>query len=459
MQQSKPTHVRYLILLMLFLVTTINYADRATIAIAGSSLQKDLGIDAVTLGYIFSAFGWAYVAGQIPGGWLLDRFGSKKIYALSIFTWSLFTLLQGYVGEFGVGSAVVVLFMLRFMVGLAEAPSFPGNARIVAAWFPTAERGTASAIFNSAQYFATVLFAPLMGWIVYKFGWQHVFVVMGAIGIVFSAIWMKVIYSPRQHPRINKEEFDHIANNGGMVDMDQDQGKGKGKSGGPKWDYIRQLLTNRMMLGIYLSQYCINGITYFFLTWFPVYLVQERGMTILKAGIIASLPAICGFIGGVLGGVISDYLLRKGHSLTFARKAPIIGGLLLSTSIVACNYVDIEWMVVGFMALAFFGKGVGALGWAVMSDASPKQIAGLSGGLFNTFGNIASITTPIVIGYIISSTGSFKWALVFVGANAVVAVFSYIFIVGEIKRVELKEPPTKGPLTGEDASELSQAKS
>ncbi|MBC3949165.1 MULTISPECIES: MFS transporter [Pseudomonas] len=457
MQQSKPTHVRYLILLMLFLVTTINYADRATIAIAGSSLQKDLGIDAITLGYIFSAFGWAYVAGQIPGGWLLDRFGSKKIYALSIFTWSLFTLLQGYVGEFSIGSAVIVLFMLRFMVGLAEAPSFPGNARIVAAWFPTAERGTASAIFNSAQYFATVLFAPLMGWIVYKFGWQHVFVVMGGIGIVFSAIWMKVIYSPREHPRINKEEFDHIADNGGMVDMDQD--KGKGKSGGPKWDYIRQLLTNRMMLGIYLSQYCINGITYFFLTWFPVYLVQERGMTILKAGMIASLPAICGFIGGVLGGVISDYLLRKGHSLTFARKAPIIGGLLLSTTIVACNYVDIEWMVVGFMALAFFGKGVGALGWAVMSDASPKQIAGLSGGLFNTFGNIASITTPIVIGYIISSTGSFKWALVFVGANAVVAVFSYIFIVGEIKRVELKEPPTKGPLTGDDASDLSQAKS
>jgi ACS family glucarate transporter-like MFS transporter len=459
MQKSKPTHVRYLILLMLFLVTTINYADRATIAIAGSSLQKDLGIDAVTLGFIFSAFGWAYVAGQIPGGWLLDRFGSKKIYALSIFTWSLFTLLQGYVGEFGVGSAVIVLFMLRFMVGLAEAPSFPGNARIVAAWFPTAERGTASAIFNSAQYFATVLFAPLMGWIVYRFGWQHVFVVMGAIGIVFSAIWMKVIYSPRQHPRINQEEFDHIANNGGMVDMDQDQDQGKGKSSGPKWDYIRQLLTNRMMLGIYLSQYCINGITYFFLTWFPVYLVQERGMTILKAGIIASLPAICGFIGGVLGGVISDYLLRKGHSLTFARKAPIICGLLLSTTIVACNYVDVEWMVVGFMALAFFGKGVGALGWAVMSDASPKQIAGLSGGLFNTFGNIASITTPIVIGYIISSTGSFKWALVFVGANAVVAVFSYIFIVGEIKRVELKEPPTKGPVTGDNASELSQAKS
>jgi len=150
MQAPKKTHVRYLILLMLFLVTTINYADRATISIAGSALQKDLGIDAITLGYIFSAFGWAYVLGQIPGGWLLDRFGSKKVYALSIFTWSLFTVLQGFVGYLPVANAIVALFMLRFLVGFAEAPSFPGNARIVAAWFPTAERGTASAIFNSA---------------------------------------------------------------------------------------------------------------------------------------------------------------------------------------------------------------------------------------------------------------------------------------------------------------------
>ena len=435
MGDTKKTHVRYLILLMLFLVTTINYADRATIAIAGSSMQKDLGIDAVTLGYIFSAFGWAYVIGQIPGGWLLDRFGSKRVYAAGIFIWSLFTLLQGFVGMMPVAWAVVTLFVLRFMVGFAEAPSFPGNARIVAAWFPTAERGTASAIFNSAQYFATALFAPLMGWIVYSLGWEHVFVVMGVLGIIFAGVWMKTIYNPKEHPRVSAAEVEHIANNGGLVDMDQ----AKGSSGGPKWNYIAQLLTNRMMVGVYLGQYCINAITYFFLTWFPVYLVQERGMTILKAGFIASLPAIMGFVGGVLGGVISDWLLRRGHSLTLARKLPIVCGLMLSTSMVLCNYVSAEWMVVGFMTLAFFGKGLGALGWAVVSDTTPKQIAGLSGGLFNTFGNIASITTPIVIGYIISATGSFKWALVYVGANALVAVFSYLFIVGRIQRVVLKD--------------------
>ncbi|MGQ7815903.1 MFS transporter [Metapseudomonas furukawaii] len=443
----KQTRVRYLILLMLFLVTTINYADRATISIAGSTMQKELGIDAVMLGYIFSAFGWAYVLGQIPGGWLLDRFGSKRVYAVSIFTWSVFTLLQGFVDTLPVAWTVVTLFMLRFLVGFAEAPSFPGNARIVAAWFPTAERGTASAVFNSAQYFATVLFAPLMGWIVHSFGWEHVFIVMGVIGILFSGVWMKFIYNPKEHPLINQAEIDHIAANGALVDMDQNR---RLPGNGPKWAHIRQLVTSRMMVGIYLGQYCINAITYFFLTWFPVYLVQERGMTILKAGIIASLPAICGFIGGVLGGVLSDGMLRRGHSLTVARKTPIVCGMLLSMSMILCNYVEADWMVVGFMALAFFGKGIGALGWAVMSDTSPKQIAGLSGGIFNTCGNLSSITTPIVIGYIIATTGSFKWALVFVGVNALLAAFSYLFIVGEIKRIELKgeTPAATDPADG-----------
>jgi len=440
MPTQKPTHVRYLILFMLFVVTTINYADRATLSIAGADIQKDLGIDAVSLGYIFSAFGWAYVFGQIPGGWLLDRFGSKKVYAISIFTWSLFTLLQSFVGHIGFVSVVTSLFVLRMLVGLAEAPSFPGNARIVAAWFPTEERGTASAIFNSAQYFATVLFAPIMGWITYVFGWPYVFLMMGGIGIVLSLVWLKVIYSPREHPLVNEAELSHLQQNGALIDMDQASPAGSKdvRTRGPGWPEIRQLLTNRMLLGVYLAQYCINSITWFFLTWFPVYLVQDRGMTILKAGFVASLPAICGFVGGILGGVISDFLLRRGRTLSVARKTPIVIGLGLATTMIVCNYVEAEWLVIGIMALAFFGKGLGALGWAVVSDTSPKQIAGLSGGLFNTFGNIASVSTPIVIGYIIGATGSFEWALIYVAANAAVAVFSYLVIVGRIERVVLK---------------------
>jgi MFS transporter, ACS family, glucarate transporter len=438
---TKIGHLRYSIVAMLFAITIVNYADRATIAIAGPVLSKDLGLSPVQMGFIFSAFGWSYVIGQVPGGWLLDRFGSKAVYFASILTWSLFTLLQGAVGLLAATLAFYVLFALRFLVGLAESPSFPANARVVAAWFPANERGTASAIFNSAQYFATVLFAPIMGWITTVLGWPYVFYFMGLLGLIVSMIWLMVVYAPNQHPRIGRPELDYIERGGALVNMDPPKGAARVEPNKKpfEWGHIQQLVSDRMMIGIYLAQYCINALTYFFITWFPVYLVQQRGMSILNAGFVASIPAVCGFTGGVLGGIWSDYMLRKGFSLTASRKTPIVVGMLLSTSMIICNYVDAQWIVVAVMALAFFGKGIGALGCAVISDTCPKQIAGLSGGLFNMFGNLSSISTPIIIGYIIQNTGSFNGALVFVGANAVVAAVSYLIIVGEIKRIVLRE--------------------
>ena len=415
---EKRTNARYWIVVMLFIVTSFNYGDRATLSIAGSEMAKDIGLDPVGMGYVFSAFSWAYVIGQIPGGWLLDRFGSKRVYFWSIFIWSMFTLLQGFVDIFSGFGIIVALFTLRFLVGLAEAPSFPGNSRIVAAWFPAQERGTAVSIFNSAQYFATVIFAPIMG-------------------IVISFIWLKVIHEPNQHPGVNQKELEYIAAGGALINMDQQNTKVKVPFS-VKWGQIKQLLGSRMMIGVYIGQYCINALTYFFITWFPVYLVQARGMSILKAGFVASVPAVCGFIGGVLGGIISDWLMRRTGSLNIARKTPIVMGMLLSMVMVFCNYVNVEWIIIGFMALAFFGKGIGALGWAVMADTAPKEISGLSGGLFNMFGNISGIVTPIAIGYIVGTTGSFNGALIYVGVHALIAVLSYLVLVGDIKRIELK---------------------
>jgi ACS family glucarate transporter-like MFS transporter len=432
----KSGRLRYGILLLIFMLTATNYADRSIISIAGPSLADELHFDAVTMGYIFSAFGWSYVIGQLPGGWILDKFGTKWIYAASITLWSAFTIFQGAVGFFTGATAVGLLFALRFLVGLAEAPSMPANARVVSAWFPTAERGFASAAFNSGQYFATVLFAPLMGWIVHDFGWRYVFVVMGVFGLAMALLWLKVIHPPRLHPRLGKAELDHIEQGGALVDLED---RKQAKTAGPGWAAIKQLMSIRMVVGIYVAQYCITTLTYFFLTWFPVYLVKERGLSILQAGFAAALPALCGFIGGLLGGAISDAILRRTGSLTWARKIPIIGGMLLSMVILACNYVDNAGLVVGLMTLSFFGKGVGSLGWAVVADTSPREAPGLHAGLFNTFGNVAGITTPIAIGYIIQANGgSFTWALVFVAINAAAAMAAYLFVVGDIRRVTLK---------------------
>lgn len=438
-QRAKHNKTRYYILAMIFLVTSLNYGDRATLSMAAAPMSQELGLSSVTMGYIFSAFGWAYVIGQIPGGWLLDKFGARRVYFWSIMLWSFFTILLGFVDILGsIPLIIASLFLLRFLVGLSESPAFPGNSQIVAAWFPTKERGTAAAIFNSAQYFATVIFAPFMGWLVAHIHWQSVFWIMGGLGIVIAFIWLKVIYSPEKHPTINSNEFKYLQAGGAITSMGENQLKVADENNKMNFKNIKKLLSSRMLLGIFIAQYCITCLTYFFLTWFPVYLVKERHMSILEAGFAAVLPALCGFIGGVLGGVISDKLIKMNKSLTFSRKFPIIFGMLLSTSIVVCNYVDSQTAILLFMSLAFFGKGFGALGWAVMSDVAPKEMVGLSGGLFNTFGNTAGIVIPIVIGYIINSTGSFNGALVFVGIHAVIAIICYLFMVGKIQRFELK---------------------
>ena len=434
MPDIKTTHVRYLIVLMLFVASTFSYGDRVVLSIAGVALTHDLHLDALRMGYLFSGFSWAYVAAQLPAGGLLDRFGSKRIYGISIVCWSTCALLAGFTGYLPAVAAFYLLFALRLLSGLAQAPVFPGNGRIVAAWFPTAERGRASAIFNSSQYFALVLFAPIMGWIVHKWGWKQCFWFAGAIGLAFSVVWFKAIYGVKSHPRISQAEINHIEQGGGLANLD---GNARAQSNTLTWAAIRWLLSNRMLAGIYLGQYCITTLTWFFLTWFPIYLSEARHIPIVKVGFLAALPALCGCVGGILGGVVSDKLLRARRTLSFARKTPIVIGMSLSMTMVACNYVNTQTAVIVIMSLAFFGKGFGALGWTVISDTSPKGLIGLNGGLFNLIGNMAGVTTPIVIGYIVKRTGSFQDALLFVGATALLAIVAYLPIVGEIKRVEM----------------------
>ncbi|EBF8125849.1 MFS transporter [Salmonella enterica subsp. enterica] len=431
---GKKTHARYYILFMITLVLTLATGDRATLSVAGPEMQKELGISAVEIGYLFSAFSWAYVISMTPAGWVADKVGSKRAMFIGILLWSVMTVFMGLVSY--VTFVVPALLILRFLLGVCESPVGPSAGRIIAAWFPSQERGVAGAIFNSAQYASLAIFTPLMAWLCHAFGWDHVFIVMGVIGIIIAFCWSKLFYVPTKHPGINHEEMEYLKEGGALVELDTaTHVKGERKRAG--WQEIGQLFKSRMLIGIFIGQYCISAITWFFMTWFPIYLVKERGMSILQAGFMASVPAICGLVGGIMSGFFSDWLLRKTNNLSLARKVPITIGLTMSASMILCNYVGSEALVMFLMSAAFFGKGFGSLGWAVVADTAPKEIIGTTGGLFNSLGNIAGIVTPVVIGYILQETGSFANALVFVGTHGIIAVCSYWFIVGKIERLKI----------------------
>src|SRR4051812_27063817 len=197
--ETRNSHIRYWIIAVLFIISSINYASRATLGIAGKPLAAEFHLDPVQLGYLFSAFAWAYAIGQIPGGALLDRYGSRPVYIWSIALWAGFTGLQAFLSWVSFVPVFISPFILRLALGFAECPTFPANARIVATWFPNAERGTASAIFNSSQYFSVVAFPPLMGWLAQEYGWRSVFLAMGIIGVAGAALFAAVVQSPSRH--------------------------------------------------------------------------------------------------------------------------------------------------------------------------------------------------------------------------------------------------------------------
>jgi ACS family glucarate transporter-like MFS transporter len=435
--------VRFLIIAILFAVSCFSYGDRVALSIAGAAMSKDIALDPVKMGYLFSGFSWAYVLGQLPSGGLLDRYGSTRVYGIGIVLWSVFACLIGFAGYLTASAAFTVIFILRLLSGLAQAPVFPGNGRIVASWFPTRERGRASAIFNSSQYFALLIFAPIFGWMVHAAGWRSCFWFMGGLGLVLTLVWFQNLHGPLQHPRVSQAEIETIASGGGLVHTDQG-GKASSGSNTLTWSTVGLLLSHRMLVGVYLGQYCITTLTWFFLTWFPIYLAQARHMSILKIGFAAAVPGLCGGFGGILGGIISDGFLHRGHSLSFARKVPIMAGMVLSMTMIACNYAHAQSVMLVFMSISLFGKGIGALGWTVISDTSPQGMVGINGALFNLIGNMAGITTPIIIGYIVQKTGSFDDALIFVSVAALCAIISYGPIVGEIKRLDLTGAPVAG---------------
>ena len=421
----RRTRARIGILALISIATLLNYMDRAVMGVAAPSLTAELRISPEMMGFIFSAFSWTYAAAQIPGGLLLDRFGTRITYAGSLILWSFFTLLHGIAGN------VAMLFGFRLALGVAEAPCYPCNSRILSSWFPQDERARANSVYAVGQYAGLAFFSPLLFWIVGSFGWRALFLIAGGMGVAFGLVMYARYRDPGESARVNQAELDYIRAGGGLTATRQE-------SAAPfSWANVRTLLARRQILGASIGQFCGNSTLVFFLTWFPTYLATERGMDWLKSGTFAVLPYIAASAGVLLGGQVSDLLIRRTGSANIGRKLPIVAGLLLASTIVAANFVESNTLVIAIMSIAFFGQGMVNLGWTLIADVAPRQFVGLTGGVFNLCANLAGIVTPIVVGLIVGQTGSFYGALAFIGILALIGAAAYVFIVGDVKRVEL----------------------
>ena len=423
---GRPTRARHLIVGLLFVTTVINYLDRSSISIAAPGIAAEMHLNSIEMGLVFSAFAWAYSPLQLPGSMLVDRIVPRLLYPCTIFLWSIFSALLGLAG------ALWQIVALRLGLGAMEAPSFPMNNRVVTSWLPERERAMGVAVYVSGQYVGLAFLTPVLVMIQLAAGWRGMFVAAGSVGIIWAVCFYAFYRDPAQSRRANAAELQLIRDGGGKVDWQRRPKPGDRQDEGAV--PAGRMFRSRKMWGLLLAHMGETAANWFFLTWFPTYLVRYRHIEFLKVGFMATLPFLAAYAGVLLSGYVSDLLFRRGYSLSFARKTPIVTGLILATAIIGANYVDKPAFIIAFMTLAFFGSGLAAISWSVVSSIAPANLVGLASGAFNFIGTSMGITVPIVIGALISG-GNFAPALVFVGGMAMLSVLSWLLIVGTIEPI------------------------
>ena len=342
--KAVSTRVRYGILAIIVIATAINYMDRANLSIVAPDVKKDLHISAAELGLIFSAFSCTYAALQIPGGWVLDRLGPRITFGCALIFWSIVT------GSISLAKGFTSLLGLRLALGVAETPAFPANNALVSRWFPTKERGFATGAYTAGEYVGLAIAAPLLAWMAVTYGWHSVFYLTGGLGIVFAFVWLLFIRnSPQSDKRVSRSEIDLIESGGGAVKAAHSEG-----SEHAKFSDIPKLLRHKRMVGALIGQFANTSTLFFFLTWFPTYLVEQKHFTLLKAGIMVTIPYLVALLGTLAAGSWSDWMLRRGVATTIARKTPIISGLILSMIVIFDNFVNNPALVITFFSIAFF---------------------------------------------------------------------------------------------------------
>jgi sugar phosphate permease len=355
-------------------------------------MAKEFGLGETGLGVVFSAFLWAYAIGQIPSGWLADRVGPRWVLLLIVPVWSLMTAMTT------IAAGIASLIGIRFVFGLAEAGAFPAATRGMQLWFPKSERGIVHGVTHSFSRLAVAIVPFLAVRIMVAFGWRWIFYLFGAAGMVWS-LGFYLLYRnlPEDHPGVNRAELAHIRGWHGEGAIQPPVGHHK-----PPVAPWRKIFSTPNMWYIAAGYCCFYYGTYFYMTWFPTYLLTYRRLSLASLGTLASLPLIAGMFGDILGGTLTDTIYRRTGKLKFARRIVAAPAMLLSgVWLIPAAMTGQAWIaVLCLTASLFFLELVISPAWAVPMDVG-GEYSGTVSGLMNMAGSLAASVSPIIFGLLV----------------------------------------------------------
>ena len=435
LSESKSSHVRWMVLLLLCLMYLITYLDRVSLANTAGPIMKEYGFNKVTMGIIFSAFIWAYALFQVPGGWLGDRFGPRKVLSVIMAYRTVIAILT--TGAMGFAS----FWGIRFALGVGEAGAFPTATRAMQMWFPRDERGFVQGISHAASRLGAAVGPPIAVAIMIHYGWRSVFYVIGALSLLWSILYL-VMYRnmPEETPLVSRAELARIR---GLDEKGEIKKANIQKRPKVPWNI---LLKHGNMWAVMCAYATYIYSLWFFLSWLPSYLVEYRHFTVIKTGLYASMPLMAGVMGDAFGGWLTDKLLLKTNNLKFARRSVAIVAMLgcgtctLFAAMSANPFTAVYCLTV---AMFFLEMTIGPA-WAVPMDIG-GEFSGTVSGMMNMGGQFVGALSPTIFGYLVSR-GS--WVAPFVVSAGLLFVGAAIwaFWIDPEESVIDKGQGTTGPI-------------
>ena len=413
---------RWSIALLLGIGVLVNYFDRVNLSVSRDALEATFGISAITFGWLSGAYNWTYMLLQLPSGLLLDRFGVRRVGIISTVIWSVASFATA------ISTGVAALFGSRFLLGIGEAPTFPGNSKAIGYWFPKHERSLATAMFDSAAKFSSAIGIPLLGILLFYFGWRLNFAVTGFISLAYFALFYFFYHNPSEDESVSASERDFIARGGA-----QPEDRARAAKGAP----LTYLLQKRKVWGLCLGFASYNYTFYFLLTWLPSYLSTALHIDLLHSALYTSVPWTFATLTDLaVGGWLVDWLIQRGANSVRVRQTLLVGGTAFGLGILGAAQAHSAASALFWISMSIGGLSAASpVGWSIPSLIAPRESVGTLGGILNLCNQLAGIAAPVVTGYVVQATHSFSGAFIAASVFLLIGIAGYIFLLGRIESI------------------------